>query len=145
MILNKHLSPVDLWILGESQHLIDDWKLDLRIGLRSDPCLPKYPGLMAKCHFYDEDFGEWHLFGGCCIGYAIIRASSLGDACDIYLDEYGGSCEMEDGTTKEELEYGTFTSSGKWFSEATTSFVVALNLNDYEFYCEIKSGEGVPQ
>ena len=129
MILNKHLKPIDLWILGESQHLIDDWNLDLRIGFRSQEYLPKHPGLMEKCHFYDDGFGEWYLFGGYCIGYAVIRSNSFCDAYDIYLDEFAGCGELAGDESEEDLDHGTFTSSGKWFSAAATSYVIALNLN----------------
>jgi len=76
---------------------------------------------------YDDMAGEWYLFGGHCMHWAIIRAGSFCDAYDIYLDEYCG--ESEEPESEGDSEYGSYTSSGKWFSEVTTSYIANLPLS----------------
>ena len=84
-------------------------------------------GLSETVKIYDDGFGDWYLFGGHCMHWAVIRADSFCSAYDVYLDEFLGESETPETETDE--DYGSFTSSGKWFSEVTTSYVVNLPLS----------------
>lgn len=143
MIISGQLTTNDFFILDEFENVLDDSKIKIKIGLKASEYLPDYPDLMRECKFYNDGFGDWYLFGGYMMHYALINASSFCDAYDIYLDEFAGQCEIGEDTTEAEIEYGTFTSSGKWFSECTTHNVLSLPINDYEFLIDICENDGV--
>ena len=143
MILSGQLTELDFFSLDHCNDYLEDSKIEIKIGLKASEYLPDYPDLMKECKFYDDGWGNWYLFGGYMMNYAIIHADSFESAYDIYLDEFAGQCEMDENTTEEEIEYGTFTSSGKWFSECTTCYVMALNFSEYEFLITISENERV--
>ncbi len=90
----------------------------------------------AKLKFYSDGWGDFYLFGGYCLDFALIQASSFDSAYGIYLEEFVPCDEME---TEEDVEYGTFDGSGGFYSECTTSSVVALNPDEYTFDFDIVS------
>jgi len=79
---------------------------------------------------HSDGCGEWYMFGGYCMNWALIQANSWGEAYEIYLEEFVTADDMPE--TEDELEYGTFDGNGNWYSECTTSYVTQLNAADYD-------------
>ena len=96
---------------------------------------PDYPGLGETCRIYDDGIGEWYLFGGYCLYYGLIRADSFASAYEIYLEEFitpddpSEDADLFDGGIQEAMDYGTFDSSGNWYSETTTSYIVQIPID----------------
>ena len=79
---------------------------------------------------HSEGWGEWYLFGGYCMWWGLIQANSWEDAYYIYLEEFVTADEMPED--QEELENGTWDSSGNWYSEVTTSYVTQLDTASFD-------------
>ena len=88
---------------------------------------------------YSEGYGDWYLFGGHLMRWGLIQADSWGSAYEIYLEQFVPCDEPDD---ENDLDCGFFDSCGGWYSELTTSYVVALNISDYdEWEVELTEGE----
>lgn len=111
------------------------WQDSGRIHLRSEGTYPDYPTLGATLGIYDDDYGEWRLFGGYCLPYALVRAQSFESAYDIYLEEFVRPDEPED---EQDYENGYVTNGGQFYSESTTCYVYELPLSDYVLCVELK-------
>ena len=130
-IRNSKLTESTKWIL-ENMHSTGDHFTDVTCEgkIRNEHSSD------ARLKFYSDGWGDFYLFGGYCLDFALIQASSQGSAYGIYLEEYVPCDEME---TEEDVEYGTFDGSGGFYSECTTSYIAALNPEDYTFDFNIVS------
>ena len=90
----------------------------------------------ASLEFYSDGWGEFYLFGGHLMSFALIQADSFASAFDIYLSEFVPCDEME---TEEDVETGTFDSCGGFYNECTTADIVSLNVDEYTFDFNIVS------
>ena len=88
---------------------------------------------------HSEGGGDWYLFGGYCMWWGLIQANSFEDAYYAYLEEFVTPDDMPE--TEVEQDYGTWDGCGNWYSDTTTSHVVALNTSDYdEWKVELTEG-----
>jgi hypothetical protein len=88
----------------------------------------------STLEFYSDGRGDFYLFGGHLLQWALIQADSFCSAYDIYLCEFVLCDEIE---SEEETENGYFDSCGGFYNESTTSYIVALYPDDYTFDFEI--------
>ena len=79
---------------------------------------------------HSDGWGDWYLFGGYCMWWGLIQASSFEDAYYMYLEEFVTPDDMPED--EEELEHGTWDGSGKWYSECTTSYVTQLDAASFD-------------
>lgn len=77
-----------------------------------------------------EGWGEWYLFGGHMMWWAMIQANSWEEAFEIYLEDFVASDETPEDEVDE--ENGHWCDGGKWVSEVTMSYVASLNYSDYD-------------
>lgn len=89
-------------------------------------------------HTYSDGWGDWYLFAGHLMRWGLIQASSFEDAYDIYLSEFVPADEPYD---EEDLDTGYFTGCGHWYSEVTTSYIMQMPLDRYDFDVTITQGE----
>ena len=90
----------------------------------------------SRLEFYSDGYGEFYLFGGHLMSFALIQADSFCSAFEIYLEEFVPCDEME---TEEDVETGTFDGCGGFYNECTTADIVSLNVDDYTFDFNIVS------
>ena len=126
-IRNSKLTESTKWIL-ENMDSATNKDVTIKGMLRNNHCFD------ASLKFYSDGLGEFYLFGGYCLQFALIQASSFGSAFDIYLEEFVRCDEPENN---EDIEHGTFDSSGGFYSECTTSDVAALDTDHYTFDFDI--------
>jgi len=130
-ITNSKLTSSTKWIL-ENMHSTGDYFTDVT-------CEGKIRNIHssdATLKFYSDGWGEFYLFGGHLMDFALIQADSFCSAYDIYLSEFVPSDELE---SEDDYETGTFDSCGGYYNECTTSYIVALNPDDYTFDFNIVS------
>ena len=89
----------------------------------------------ANLEFYSDGWGDFYLFGGHLMQFALIQAGSFCDAYDIYLTEYVLCDEIE---SDDDIENGGFDSAGGFYNECTLCDVVSLNPDHYTFDFEIR-------
>ena len=90
----------------------------------------------SKLEFYSDGYGEFYLFGGHLMSFALIQADSFCSAYEIYLEEFVPCEEME---TEEDVETGTYDGCGGFYNECTMADIVSLNVDDYTFDFNIVS------
>ena len=76
------------------------------------------------------------MFGGYLMDFALIQAGNFEAAYEIYLEEFVPCDGME---AEEDMENGTFDGSGGFYDESTTSYIAALDPDDYTFDFDIVS------
>jgi len=130
IIKNSKLTASTRFIL-ENMHSTGDYFTDVTCTGKIRNC----HSTDSKLEFYSEGYGEFYLFGGHLMAFALIQADSFCSAYDIYLSEFVPSDELE---SEEDYETGMFDSCGGYYNECTTSCIVALNPEDYTFDFEIK-------
>jgi len=89
----------------------------------------------SKLEFYSDGWGEFYLFGGHLMSFALIQADSFCSAYDIYLSEYVPCDEME---SEDDIETGGFDSCGGYYNENTLYDIVSLNYENCTFDFDIK-------
>jgi hypothetical protein len=90
----------------------------------------------SRLEFYSDGYGDFYLFGGYMMSFALIQADSFESAHEIYMEEFV-PCDDMDG--EEFDEYGAFDGNGGFYNECTMSNIVALNADDYTFDFDIQS------
>ena len=118
MLIKGKLSKFDLFLLQDA--FSEDYDIKAKVGL-SDLVGTE----TVKVH--SEGYGDWYMFGGYCLNWALVQANSFDKAYYIYLEEFVPEDTMPDD--EEELEYGTWDGNGQWYSESTTSYVTQLDLH----------------
>jgi hypothetical protein len=122
MIINGNLSNASLELVSQA---INDHDCSVKASVGSSHLVGTET---VKVH--SEGWGDWHLFGGYCMHWALIQASSWEEAYEIYLEHFVTPDEMPE--TEEELECGTWGDNGNWYSECTTSYIVHLDVSNYD-------------
>jgi hypothetical protein len=90
----------------------------------------------ATLEFHSDGYGDFYLFGGHLMAFALIQADSFCSAYEIFLEEFVPCDEIE---SDEDVECGTFDGSGGFYNGSTTSDIVSLDPYSYTFDFKIKS------
>ena len=90
----------------------------------------------TRLEFHSEGWGEFYLFAGVHMSFALIQADSFESAYEIYLEEFVPCDYLEYDAIP---EYGTFDGHGGFYNECTLADIVALNADNYTFDFDIRS------
>lgn len=130
MIIKGKITDLDLKLIETAFHSSAD------INIR---CGSSHLTGTETVEVYSSGQGDWHLFGGYFLQFALIQADSWESAIEIYIEGYVPCDELDD---EDEEGYGYFDSLGEWYNEVTMSYVLGLNFHDYnQWRIELKEGD----
>ena len=122
MLIKGKLSKFDLFLLQDA--FSEDYDIKAKVGA-------SHLTGTETIKIHSEGWGDWYLFGGYCMWWGLVQASSFEDAYYAYLEEFVTPDEAPKDIDDSFAE-GTFDGSGNWYSECTTSYVTQLNVGDYD-------------
>ena len=121
MLIKGKLSKFDLFLLEDA--FSEDYDIKAKVGA-------SHLTGTETIKIHSEGWGDWYMFGGYCMNWALVQAKNWTDAYYIYLEEFVPEDTMPDD--EEELECGTWDGNGQWYSESTLAYVTHLEPHHYD-------------